>query len=598
MIDVFPAVDVLAWSLIGVLWKGLVLWALRLALDPFMPVRAVRLRYAATSVAFFAIPVWWLVALVQVSQAPAPPLLSSALMKGPGTLEILLITIWAAGVCISSLRVAGGMWRWRRTVNRAVEVSADWRQRFQSLVRRIGLRQRVRLLASNRIDSPCALGWFRPVVLVPASLLTGFNADQLQAILLHELVHVRRLDWLAGILQAFVESLLFHVPFVWLLSARLRSEREACCDDAVVEMIGDRLAYATALVSLEAVLQTPRLAPSANGGSLVSRIRRLADPDHRIRPRASVAFSLIVVTAALSFASIVTVMGDNDPLPSWLPQDVSRWAPLLEAASKSHDLPPALLGLMTLVESGGDPEARSTRGATGLLQVMPATGRSIAEERGLGEVDLSDPEVNLDLGAWYLARQLETFDGDLQLALAAYNGGPERARRWSENSEPLSAETTAYVALLTKMWHEREADESMAYQAWWNRLNSVRVARMLHPLPAARVSQAFGKNHRGSHKGVDLVAPTGTPILAPMDGEVIAVSDDTTAGKAVVIRHGVGLETRYHHLDAIDVKLGDRLGAGESLGRVGSTGVSTGPHLHFEVRENGVAVDPMTFLGE
>ncbi|MCK5378686.1 MAG: transglycosylase SLT domain-containing protein, partial [Acidobacteria bacterium] len=562
MIGAFPAADVLAWSLIEVLWKGLVLWALRLAVDPLLPVRAVRLRYTATAVSFFAIPVWWLASLVPVLQAPAQPLVPSV-VKGPGTLEILLIVIWVAGVSFSSLRVAGGLWQWHRTVNLAVEVSALWRHRFQTLVQRTGLRQGVRLLASNRVDSPCALGWFRPVVLVPASLLTGFNPDQLQAILLHELVHVRRLDWLVGILQAFVESLLFHVPFVWFLSARLRLEREACCDDAVVEMLGNRLEYATALYSLEAVLQAPRLAPSAHGGSLVSRIRRLADPHQHSRPRASVAFSLIVLTAALSFASIVTIMDGNDPLPTWLPQDVSRWAPLLEQASENHDLPPALLAIMTLVESGGDSQALSSRGATGLLQIMPATGKRIAEKRGLKDVDLQDPSVNLDFGAWYLARQFETFGGDLKLALAAYNGGPERARRWSENGEPLSEETSAYVAVLATMWDERDAGESTAYQAWWKRLNSGRIQQMLHPLPVARVSQVFG---RGPHKGVDLAAPLGTAILTPMDGEVISVSNDTTAGKAVVIRHGVGLETRYHHLDAIDVALGDRLSTGDTLG--------------------------------
>lgn len=599
MTNLFPFADVLAWSLIEVLWNGLVLWALRLALDPILPVRAVRLRYAVTVVAFFAIPVWWLVSLTQAMNLPAQPLAFSV-SEGPGILESVLLLVWGAGVAASSIRVGGGLWKWRRTVNRAEEVTVAWRARFESLARRTGLRRGVRLLASSQVDLPCALGWLRPIVLVPASLITGFNPAQMEAILLHELAHVRRHDWLVGILQAVVESLLFHVPFVWMLSARLRSEREACCDDAVVEILGDRLGYATALVSLEAALHVPRLAPSANGGSLVSRIRRLADPHTRSRPHISVAFSLVVLTAALSFASIVTIVGSDDPLPTWLPQDVSRWAPMIEETSEKHDLPPALLGIMTLVESGGDPEALSPRGATGLLQIMPATGRRIAEQRGLGAVNLNDPQVNLDFGAWYLARQLETFDGNLELALAAYNGGPDRARRWSENSEPLSSETTAYVALLTQMWDEREASQSGAYQAWWKRRNSGSVAKMMNPLPTARISQVFGSRAfgYGPHKGVDLAASRGTPIFVPMEGEVIAVSDDTKAGKAVVVRHGVGLETRYHHLDSIEVEVGDTLLAGETLGRVGSTGVSTGPHLHFEVRENGVPVDPMTFLEE
>ncbi|RLE19811.1 MAG: hypothetical protein DRJ65_19590, partial [Acidobacteria bacterium] len=554
-----PAVfaDVLAWSLIEVLWQGLVLWAFRLALDPLLPARAVRLRYGLTAVTLAAIPAWWLASLIQTLTAPAQPFALSA-ARNLGTFTSILVLIWLVGVAISLVRVGGGLLRWRRTIKQATLVSVDRQRRFELLAKRIGIKRRVRLLASTLVDLPCVIGWFHPVVLVPLSLLTGFNPAQLEAILLHELVHVRRHDWLVGILQAIIESLLFHVPFVWLLSARLRQEREACCDDATVEILGDRLGYATALVSLESVLRTPRLAPSIHGGSLVSRIRHLAHPDHRPRARASVAFSLIVLTAALSFASLVTIIGQNDPLPNWLPHDVSRWAPLLEQASESHDLPPALLAIMTLVESGGDSQALSSRGATGLLQIMPATGKRIAEERGLGNVDLSDPSVNLDFGAWYLARQLETFDGDLKLALAAYNGGPDRARRWAENSEPLSDETSAYVAILTTMWDERDAEHSGAYERLWNRRNLVRVERMLHPLINARVSQVFGN---GAHKGVDLASPLGTAILAPMDGEVISVSNDTTAGKAVVIRHGVGLETRYHHLDAIDVALGDRLSA-------------------------------------
>ncbi len=137
MIGPFPAADVLAWSLIEVLWMGLLLWALRLALDPLLPARAVRLRYAATAVTFFAIPVWWLASLVPVLQAPVQPVVPS-LVKGTGTLEILLIVIWVTGVSFSSLRIAGGLWQWHRTINMAVGVSALWRQRFQTLVRRTG----------------------------------------------------------------------------------------------------------------------------------------------------------------------------------------------------------------------------------------------------------------------------------------------------------------------------------------------------------------------------------------------------------------------------------------------------------------------------
>lgn len=117
-----------------------------------------------------------------------------------------------------------------------------------------------------------------------------------------------------------------------------------------------------------------------------------------------------------------------------------------------------------------------------------------------------------------------------------------------------------------------------------------------------RFSSGFGPRldpmggSQGFHAGLDIAAPQGTPVVAAAAGEVIHAGPAGTYGNLVTIRHRDGSETRYGHLSAVGVKVGDRIGAGAPIGAVGSTGRSTGPHLHFEVRHHGGAVDPRPYL--
>jgi len=102
---------------------------------------------------------------------------------------------------------------------------------------------------------------------------------------------------------------------------------------------------------------------------------------------------------------------------------------------------------------------------------------------------------------------------------------------------------------------------------------------------------------REFHRGMDIVAPVGTPVLAPADGVIAAAGRQAGYGKMVQLSHGYGYSTRYGHLSEILVKPGQRVRRGEVLGRVGSTGRSTGPHLHYEVFKAGRAVNPYRYLG-
>ena len=124
------------------------------------------------------------------------------------------------------------------------------------------------------------------------------------------------------------------------------------------------------------------------------------------------------------------------------------------------------------------------------------------------------------------------------------------------------------------------------------------------PLDGSRLTSDYGmRNHpviggRRQHKGVDLAAPTGTPIYATADGIVGRADWFSSYGLFVRIEHGADLETRYAHMSKLAVAAGERVRKGDLIGYVGSTGRSTGPHLHYEVRVDGVAVNPIPYMVE
>ena len=144
--------------------------------------------------------------------------------------------------------------------------------------RQLGISRPVKFLQSALVNAPAVVGWLRPVVLVPASAVIGLSAAQLEAVIVHELAHIRRFDALANLLQMAVETALFYHPAVWWISRRIRVEREHCCDDVAVDTSGDALGYAKALASLEEWRALPvdsSLVLAANGGVLKHRISRL-----------------------------------------------------------------------------------------------------------------------------------------------------------------------------------------------------------------------------------------------------------------------------------------------------------------------------------
>ncbi len=225
------------------------------------------------------------------------------------TIESLLpalVAIWLAGVCLGSCRSLGGWWLVERLRRRGVlPVGPPLSARLSELSGRLGLHRAVALLETSRISVPGVVGWLRPAILLPLGLASRIPPDQLEAILLHELAHIRRRDYLANGLQIVAETLLFHHPAVWWISRRIRLERECCADALAASACGNRIVYARALAALEEQRSgSPGWVVAASGSDLRQRIERLLGV--RSRPAGYPGHWLIGLLASLLLVAAAT----------------------------------------------------------------------------------------------------------------------------------------------------------------------------------------------------------------------------------------------------------------------------------------------------
>jgi len=202
----------------------------------------------------------------------------------------IIVVSWMTGVVLLSLRLLGGWVMTRRLVVGARGLAApDIRALARRVAERLALKRLVEVFESTTIAVPMIVGWIKPCVILPTAALSGLTPVQVEALLAHELAHVRRHDYLVNLLQSAVETLLFYHPAVWWISRDVREAREHCCDDLAVAVC-DRVVYASALADLAALARMaagPRFALAATDGSLVGRVRRILsgrDDDRGAKP--------------------------------------------------------------------------------------------------------------------------------------------------------------------------------------------------------------------------------------------------------------------------------------------------------------------------
>lgn len=189
--------------------------------------------------------------------------------------------LWMFGALIFFIKFAGGMFynRQLKTVG-LTSVGGIWNERLKKLSKKIKTPIIVRLYESALVNVPTVIGHIRPVILFPIGAISGIPIKQVEAIIAHELAHIKRYDYLINLIQSIMEILFFYHPAVWWLNSKVNTERENCCDDMAMKITGDRLIYARALSNIEEVSQDNlRLSPAFSGGKdkLLNRIQRLYD---------------------------------------------------------------------------------------------------------------------------------------------------------------------------------------------------------------------------------------------------------------------------------------------------------------------------------
>jgi TonB family protein len=329
-----PILTSLSLTLLHFLWQGLLVAAvLKSALLIFNNNKP-QLRYALSSLAMFInllLPIITFTIIYLTENAPTNTIASSLIitdlieeLNQPDALfsykELIVLLpsllpyvaiIWLATITLLASQLLLEVYNVNNLPQQnTVSPTPALKARFNELAKQINLSITPKLLISLKVEVPMAIGWLKPVVLLPASMLSGLSTPQLEMLLLHELAHIRRHDYLVNFFQTLVEILLFFHPAVHWVSKQMRNEREYCSDDVAVQHCGDAIAYAhtladTASLCTKAHHQTiPDMAMAASGGDLKQRVFRLVD--HHCAPKnhiskwfagLTIVFSILILSS-------------------------------------------------------------------------------------------------------------------------------------------------------------------------------------------------------------------------------------------------------------------------------------------------------------
>ncbi|MCF8398916.1 MAG: M56 family metallopeptidase [Bacteroidales bacterium] len=331
ILDLLPEglMEAIAWTLLHSLWQGLVI-ALMLVLVLLILRKAVSLkRYYFLITAFVLFLAGSIFTFLQCYRSESNAVNKSFAGKAfalaetnslgdhienstgffSGLGEIfgsnlsLVFTLWFIGMLLFSFRFLGGLVYTQRLKYFAVEkTSGILQDKFDSIKQKLSVRKRVDLLYSKLARVPMLAGYFRPVILLPASIMSHVPYEQIEAILIHELIHLKRHDNLINLFQRLMEIIFFFNPAVWWISGIVRKERESTCDEIAMEYYQDKISYAKALANVEEFRQNIPVCAAAFTGNrnyLMNRIKRLTMKKHRNNNYLSGLLAVILVFGTL-----------------------------------------------------------------------------------------------------------------------------------------------------------------------------------------------------------------------------------------------------------------------------------------------------------
>lgn len=329
-----PYLHAIGWALIHFLWQGVLVAGVAAFLLMLTNSAKPQTRYAIACIALLIcaiLPLWELLHTDLSSQSDAAMVVAqTAFEHSTSNVNLSMrqqLELWLQGhllqlvagwlVIVSLLigRLLLGLW-WLQSYyqgQRGIAHVALQRQ-IDHLSQQFLLAKQVVLRVVDELDSPVTIGSLRPIVLVPASLVTGMSPAHLEALLAHELAHISRHDYFFNLVQNLIESFLFFHPAVWWISKKIRNERENIADDLAASVLGEPRRLALALQELDHIrFTTPQLAQAAHGGHLMSRIKRLVRPEINSMNWKTAVTLLLTTIAGLTMAANAAVPAASPP---------------------------------------------------------------------------------------------------------------------------------------------------------------------------------------------------------------------------------------------------------------------------------------------
>lgn len=472
--------------------------------------------------------------------------------------NLLLVSLWGSG----ALTVLAWLsWRRRRFTTLLRDSEAVKEPAILDMLDRcsdeLGIRRRVRLVHGEGMVSPFTAGVIRPVIWIPTPLLNHLDESLLRCLLAHELVHVARFDDLFIRFQLLIQSLFFFHPLAWIAGTKMDRSREQACDEHVVAVMNvPSRDYGRSLIETLRfnLIPTTPLAGFGAGRKRSLEMRLRALPFVTPKSRLTLLIPMMAAWLLLPLSGPVRAGGTIEP---------STPAPRTDAVTSG------------ILRVGGDIKAPRV-----LNRVEPQYSAEALKARVQGIVIL---EALIDENG--RVNEINVLKG---LPFGLNEAAMEAVRQWKFEPALHNGIPAKVLFNVTINFKLKGPDLST-------------------PLPGGRLTSGFAeaRGRKGetleTHSGVDLAAPHGTAVLAAGDGEVIIATmydaERSDSGTFVIIDHGDEIKTFYSHLDTLAVTAGQRVRTGESIGTVGTTGVTSGPHLHFEVWSADQPVDPSLVKG-
>ena len=396
-------IQAFGWALLHSFWQAFLVFAcLRLVLL-IWPQAGASTKYNLSFISLSGIFTWFIITLWQQLQTVRTIHLAAQRMIDTGirqtTLELpaiyhsqreltdifpnfeivfpLLTAIYVAGVTIMTIKLTMDLLQLRQIRRKQVlPIDPIWEKHLEKLMLQLQLSKKVKLLISKHVQVPVMIGFLKPLIILPVIMFNNLTAEQLEAILLHELAHIKRNDYLLNIFQSIVETILFFNPFVWLISKSIRIEREHCCDDLVITGQVQPLHYAKALVALEEYRLTANalaMAAANDKQHLFHRIKRIMEMKTKNINYTQKLLAVLII--AVGLISIAWLNPASVKAESTAP--VAKKAPL--PVSVAPAIAPKMVHLANYISDTTSPKQQ----------------KQAAEKKAAEDTDL-DTDINMD----------------------------------------------------------------------------------------------------------------------------------------------------------------------------------------------------------